>query len=219
MKKLNTELQRLYGPAPVGQTRAICLTFSKLADDGEAGHWDRLCTVANALQAKLALPAPAVSISGSGAFGLWLSLETPAPVTQAREFMEQLCAAYCPEMKLAADAARYPAALPPYLDAGSGTWAAFIHPGMGASFAGEPGLDMQPPESGQVGLLEKLESIGAAQFAQALAALRPSARGALQPAPVAGAAQEGLLLKDATLEDIVAFLHARNIEPTFRFLK
>jgi hypothetical protein len=29
---------------------------------------------------------------------------------------------------------------------------------------------------------------------------------------------EGLLLKDATLEDIVRFLQAKHIEPTFRFL-
>jgi hypothetical protein len=28
---------------------------------------------------------------------------------------------------------------------------------------------------------------------------------------------QGLLLKDATLEDIVKFLHTKNIEPTFRF--
>jgi hypothetical protein len=30
-------------------------------------------------------------------------------------------------------------------------------------------------------------------------------------------APKGLLLKDATLEDIVRHLHAKNIEPTFRF--
>jgi hypothetical protein len=30
--------------------------------------------------------------------------------------------------------------------------------------------------------------------------------------------QDGLLLRDATLDDIVRFLHARGIEPTFRFI-
>jgi hypothetical protein len=30
--------------------------------------------------------------------------------------------------------------------------------------------------------------------------------------------RRGLLLKDATLEDIVRHLHGQNIEPTFRFL-
>jgi hypothetical protein len=29
---------------------------------------------------------------------------------------------------------------------------------------------------------------------------------------------DGLLLKDATLEDIVRFLHSKNIEPTFRHI-
>ena len=38
------------------------------------------------------------------------------------------------------------------------------------------------------------------------------------PLPVPAAVPHGLLLKDATLEDIIACLHARNIEPTFRHL-
>ena len=39
------------------------------------------------------------------------------------------------------------------------------------------------------------------------------------PAPVAAAGNpDTLLLKDATLEDIVRHLHALNIEPTFRHL-
>jgi hypothetical protein len=101
-----------------------------------------------------------------------------------------------------------PPVLPPRLNPASGKWSAFIHPGMGASFAGDEGLEMQPPEAGQVALLESLESASPAQFAQALARLRPQ-----------GPAAEGLLLKDATLEDIVRHLHAKNIEPTFRFLK
>jgi NADPH-dependent ferric siderophore reductase len=98
--------------------------------------------------------------------------------------------------------------LPPQLNQASGKWAAFIHPGMGASFAGDEGLEMPPPEAGQVALLEGLESATPAQFAHALARLRPQGRAA-----------EGLLLRDATLEDIVKHLHSKNIEPTFRFLK
>jgi hypothetical protein len=35
---------------------------------------------------------------------------------------------------------------------------------------------------------------------------------------VAGAVADTLLLRDATLEDIVRFLHAKQIEPTFRHL-
>ena len=202
MTKLNEELKRLYQGAPEGATRCMALTFRRQPDDGEAGHWERLCEVANALQSELGWPAPAVSISGDGAYGLWLSLEQAVPLAQAHELARLLSARYCP----GADSA--PPPLPPHLNQASGKWAAFIHPRRGASFAGDEGLEMQPPEAGQVALLEGLESIGAAAFAQALGQLQPQSR-----------ATEGLLLKDATLEDIVKFLHSKNIEPTFRFLK
>jgi len=222
MQKLNAELSRLYLAPPDGGTRSICLSFRKLAGDGEAGHWERLCTVANALQAELGLPAPAVSISGDGAFGLWLSLETPVTAAQAQEFARLVG----PDGGAEAGAGVAAGSLPPFLNQSSGKWAAFIHPGMGVSFAGDEGLDMQPPEAGQVALLEGLESIAPAQFAQALDQLRHSAGAAAQPAqraPASGTAAsapaDGLLLKDATLEDIVNFLHSKNIEPTFRFLK
>ena len=51
-------------------------------------------------------------------------------------------------------------------------------------------------------------------------AVVPAAGTSPDSAPVAQpvAASEGLLLKDATLEDIVRFLHSKNIEPTFRHL-
>jgi hypothetical protein len=222
MQKLNAELSRLYlAPSGAG-TRSICLSFRKLAGDGEAGHWERLCTVANALQAELGLPAPAVSISGAGAFGLWLSLEQPVTAAQAQEFARLVGAVAGAE----AEAGVGPGTLPPFLNQASGKWAAFIHPGMGVSFAGDEGLDIQPPEAGQVALLEGLESIAPAQFAQALDQLRQSAGSAAptaqQTVAVSTAASvpaAGLLLKDATLEDIVNFLHSKNIEPTFRFLK
>ena len=116
-------------------------------------------------------------------------------------------------------------ALPPSLQP-SGKWAAFIHPSMGAAFVDEPGLDMPPPPAAQLGFLESLRSITPGQFAQALAKLQGHAGLAdtvPAPAPVAAplpagksVPQPGLLLQDATLEDIVRWLHARDIEPTFR---
>jgi hypothetical protein len=72
-----------------------------------------------------------------------------------------------------------------------------------------------------VGFLEGLHSIDAEQFAHALDSLRQKQSPKPAPAPAAAPARSpatGLLLKDATLEDIVAFLHAKNIEPTFRHL-
>ena len=245
MEKLISELRRLYLPAdaPAGDTlarhlrgeetlavsladgeglsRAVLIPFRKTGEGGE--HWTRLCAVANALQQDLGLPAPAVSISGDGAYGLWLSLEQPVPALQLAEFAALLGAAYVPDAELAG-AACGPVELPPCLHRATGKWAAFIHPGMGASFADEAGLDMAPPAAGQAAFLEGLDSIGAEAFRQALGKLRPAPAVPAEPASAAssaGAARpvaEGLLLKDATLEDIVAYLHSKNIEPTFRHL-
>jgi len=234
VQKLIAELTRLYLPSALppevlaqrlqgmaghplslaaddGRIRTLLIPFRKMADSGEAGHWTLLCTVANALQTELGLPAPAVCISGADGFGLWLSLETAVPPALARQFLALLRTAYFPDIDLPADTAL--ADLPPFLNPASGLWAAFIHPGLGASFADESGLDMAPPFAGQAALLEGLQSVSPAQFQHAMTLLQPSSTAAPQPAPLAPG---GLLLKDATLEDIVSHLHSMNIEPTFR---
>jgi hypothetical protein len=245
MEKLISELIRLYllpgspaaqalaqrgegrACAPVdlasdGLTRAIVLPFRRAAGE-DAHHWDRLCTVANALQADFGFPAPAVSVASAGGYVLWLSLAVPVAVGDARRFVDGLARLWPDTLPPAGDIVGAPVELPPCLDAATGRWAAFIHPGMGASFADESGLEMAPPAPGQVAFLDGLESIGADQFQAALARLAP----ATSPAPVQstvaspprdGSRADGLLLKDATLDDIVRHLHARNIEPTFRFL-
>jgi hypothetical protein len=236
VQKLIAELTRLYLPSalppdvlelrlqgknsrPVslaagdGRIRTLLIPFRKMADGDEAGHWSLLCTVANALQTQLGLPAPAVSISGADGYGLWLSLEAAVSPTLARQFQQLLRTAYCPDIGLADDAALVD--LPPFFNPASGMWAAFIHPGLGASFADESGLDMAPPFAGQAALLEGLQSIGPAQLQHALNVLQPAPDAAPTPA---APLSPGLLLKDATLEDIVNHLHSKNIEPTFRHL-
>ena len=209
-----------------GLARALVLEFG--GKGGGEAHWSALCTIANAVQHELDLPAPAVSISGT-AFQLWLSLATPVPAAQARQFVQLLRSTFLPASTdiLAVAPPDYvaQAALPPCLQP-SGKWAAFIHPSMGAAFVDEPGLDMPPPPAAQLGFLESLRSINPAQFAQALAKLQGHAGlvdAVPAPVPVAAAlpsvtsaTASGLLLQDATLEDIVRWLHARHIEPTFR---
>lgn len=232
MEKLIAQLHRLYlmpgaDPAGLGEhllgretiatplasadghTRAIVIDFPRAAED-ETRHWSRLCEVANTLQEQLGFPAPAVSITGADAFRLWLSLRDPVPLALVRRFLSQLRAQYCPELPLHAAVT---VELPPCLHRATGKWAAFIHPGMGASFAGEAGLEVAPPAAAQLAFLEGLESISAAQFETALVATRQAA--ATTPAPVTALA-DGLLLKDASLEDIVRHLHALGIEPSFR---
>lgn len=245
MQKLISELTRLYLPAntlspevlelqllgqttrPIslvtdnGLTRAMVIAFRKMADSEEAQHWTLLCAAANALQVQLGLPAPAVSISGADGYGLWLSLEVPAPTAQIQKFLELLRKACFPSVELRPDAASAPVELPPCLHASTGKWAAFIHPGLGASFADEAGLEMAPPFAGQAALLESLQSISEAQFLRAMKLLEQShglAPMTSAPVPERASARDGLLLKDATLEDIVSYLHSKNIEPTFRHL-
>lgn len=206
-----------------GRTRAIAIPFRPVAGGLEAQHWTQLCDVANALQSELGLPAPAVSISGDSGYGLWLSLAAPVPEALAQQFAAQLWAKYLPDAPPPSGAALE---LPPCLHHSTGKWAAFINPGLGASFAEESGLEMPPPAAGQAALLDSLHSISEAQFAHALKLLQPvspAAQAAVTapapaPATAPAAIEDGLLLKDATLEDIVALLHSRNIEPTFRHL-
>ena len=206
---------------PDGLTRVLLIAFHGAAAGKGEQHWSALCEVAHAMQATLELPAPAVSISGgdgNGGYGLWLSLETPVPVAQAREFSALLLGAYSPDI----DGQNVSVAeLPPCLQAASGKWAAFINPGMGASFAEEPALDMAPPLDAQAAFLDGLRSISAAQFARAFEMLRRQqgeAQPSHPPAQDVISAPAGLLLKDATLEDIVRHLHSKNIEPTLRHL-
>ena len=204
-----------------GTTRALLLDFRKAGDEQ---HWTRLCDVANALQTELGLPAPAVSVSGGDSYGLWLSLASPIPVAQARQFLALLHKAYFEDEEI--DLGRTVVEIPPCLHQATGLWAAFINPGMGASFAEELGLEMQPPVAAQAAFLEGLQSIGDADYAKALALLQQKHAAPPVPAAAPRAAtintntigQEGLLLKDATLEDIVRHLHSMNIEPTFRHL-
>ena len=207
--------------SPAGLGRAIVLDFSAGGAARGEQQWRALCCIANAVRDSLDLAAPAVSISGHG-FQLWLSLAAPVAAADIAEFAGLLHAAYLPDDKDKGNGLLVTRVeLPPGRQAG-GKWAAFIHPGMGASFADEPALEMAPPVGAQVGFLEGLRSIGAAEFSQALAALRgrqsPAAVVAEQAPAPAPAANDGLLLKDATLEDIVRHLHARRIEPTFRHL-
>ncbi|EEF22110.1 conserved hypothetical protein, partial [Ricinus communis] len=106
MDKLLSELTRLYllpdspaaqtGPGPAadlvsaaGFTRAIAIPFRK-APGEDAQHWERLCAVANGLQADFGFPAPAVSVASTGGFMLWLSLAAPVPVADARRFVAGL---------------------------------------------------------------------------------------------------------------------------------
>ena len=201
-----------------GLARALVIEFRRLPDDG---HWSQLCETANALQTELGLPAPAVSVSGGDSYGLWLSLETPVPVARLRQLKALLHQAYFAQQDIDLD--NTSVELPPCRHQAGGLWAAFINPGIGASFADDLGLDMPPPVGAQTAFLEGLRGITGKELAHALEVLgNRLGAGTETPRTTASApasAPTGLLLKDATIEEIARHLHERNIEPTFRFLK
>jgi hypothetical protein len=198
---------------PAGMARALVLEFHKTGDDA---HWQRLCEVANALQQDLGLPAPAVSVSGGSSYGLWLSFDTAMPLARLRQFHALLHQAYFEDEKV--DFGKTVVEPPPCLHRATGLWAAFINPGMGASFADELGLEMAPPISAQAAFLDGLRAITAEEFTHALARLQQRHQAAPVVTTATPATPEGVLLKDATLEQIIALLHERNIEPSFRHL-
>jgi len=231
MEKLFAQLARLYlmpGPPHTGQdahgrvplvsddglSRAVVIDFPKLRGSEPDQHWQNLCTVANTLQERFGYPAPAVSIDGATGYRLWLSLAEPTPEGDVRRFVAMLRERHFPDLELAISEQ---VQLPPALNTTSGKWAAFIHPGMGASFAEEAGLEIEPPVHAQLAFLEGLESIDKATFLDALVSLKQNDAMAEAP-PAAPPLAAELLLKDATLEDIVRHLHAMHIEPTFRHL-
>lgn len=183
MKRLQTEIQRLYltptdEPARV---RAAVLEVATPAD------WEALGQVWRGVQADLALPAPAIAVSGTDGYQLWFSFAQALPAARALALLEGLRQRYLAALPLKrvklwpSDAPLQP---PPRL-AQAGQWAAFLAPDLAPVFADEPWLDTPPNEEGQADLLQRLRSIKAEELQDALAQL---GRVEQEAAPLAPAA-------------------------------
>jgi hypothetical protein len=204
MNRLQSEWQRLYlahspesaphtpstpcaTDSPDGRVRALVLELGRPAD------WDALLAVWQGVQADLALPAPAIAVSGTDAYQLWFSVAQAVPVAQAAAFLEGLRQRHLadvaphrigmlPAPVPAASAPPAPHSLPPTLQVPvqqpNGHWSAFVTADLARIFAGEPWLDLPPNELAQADLLSRMVSIPLADFERACAQLRPS-----QPAP------------------------------------
>ncbi|MBB4842217.1 hypothetical protein HNP55_000712 [Paucibacter oligotrophus] len=183
MKRLQTEIQRLYltlteEPARV---RAAVLEVATPAD------WEALGQVWRGVQADLALPAPAIAVSGTDGYQLWFSFAQALPAARALALLEGLRQRYLPALpakRLKLWPSESPLLPPPRL-AQTGQWAAFLAPDLAPVFADEPWLDTPPNEEGQADLLQRLRSIKAEELQEALAQL-----GQVEPeaAPLAPAA-------------------------------
>lgn len=181
MSRLANERQRLYAQPDdsPGMVRAMLVGLRSGRD------WDAVQSLLQGLQDELELPAPAVSVSVTEGFLVWLSLAEPVSLQVATDFLNGLQRRYLAEVpgqrcKLHPVAA---GELPdvPSLDETSGLWSAFIDPGMGSMFRDGTGLDIPPNPDRQADMLAALRPIGRAEFAQALARLLPSG----EPASVA----------------------------------
>lgn len=181
MNRLQTELHRLYLPAPGaqhedGRVRALVMELAR------PPSWELLSTVWQGVQAELELPAPAIAVSGLDGLQLWFSLAEPIASMQAQAFLEALRVRFLPGV----DARRVrlmlaPGASVPALQEETGNWSAFVAADLAPIFSETPWLDIPPNEEGQASLLRGLSMIKPAAFDEALKRLAPPARSADLP--------------------------------------
>jgi hypothetical protein len=193
MTRLPAEFDRLYRAEPgapfvdaQGRVRAALLEVV------QPTGWTALSPLWQGVQAELALPAPAIAVSGLDAIQLWFSLEAPIDAQEAHEFLAALRVRFLSEVpaariRLWPDAAppSRPLASVPALQASTGNWSAFVSPDLIGVFSDTPWLDIEPGDEGQAALLRPLRSIAPAPFAAALAQLRASASARDAQAPAA----------------------------------
>lgn len=204
MNRLQSELHRLYllhdgDEGAGGQVRAMALALARPAD------WSALSVVWQGVQADLALPAPAIAVSGVDAYQLWFSLAASVPVAQAQVFLEALRQRYLGDVapqrvRLMPWLPSTPAHQVPALQEATGYWSAFVAPDLASIFADGPWLDRQPNADGQADLLCRLQSIQPAAWEAALDVLLPSVVPLKQGAMANPAATSGVVLSGAGLD-------------------
>ncbi|CAN5136548.1 hypothetical protein BH11PSE9_BH11PSE9_02690 [soil metagenome] len=210
MNRLQSELRRLYGPAAATpgddsaapaplidsnhKVRAMVMELKAPAS------WEVLGRVWHGVQAELALPAPAIAVSGTDGLQLWFSVDEAMAVPQAHALLEALRLRFLPEVDsrrialwpaVAASSSRQGlhARPVPALQPQTGNWSAFVAPDLAAVFADTPWLDIPPGEEGQAALLRGLAVMKLADFDAALGPLAPpAAQSSGETAKVAAAA-------------------------------
>jgi len=184
--RLQSEWQRLYLPRTdadadanaEGHVRAMVLTLSAPAD------WAALSAVWQAVQADLALPAPAIAVNGSDGYQLWFSLDQAVPAHEAQAFLEALRQGHLSHIAPARIGlwTVWPADKAPGQQVQAEQWSAFLAPDLAPMFADTPWLDIPPSPEGQADLLVRLRSIQPAAWQTALTLVQPHAPLPTQPA-------------------------------------
>ncbi|NML44163.1 hypothetical protein HHL11_10410 [Ramlibacter sp. G-1-2-2] len=168
MSRLQAEQQRLYEPGP----RALVLSATT--------GWDRLGALWQGVQAGLALPAPAIAVSGSAGYQLWFSTAEPLAQARALEFLDALRQRYLADVPRDRVSMTIGPPLPPF-EAAPDQWSAFVASDLAALFSDEPWLDIPPGAEAQAELLSRLKSMKTEDVERVLAA--PAAPAANTQAP------------------------------------
>lgn len=173
MNPLETEFRRLYliddvstvAPSLMtsdGRVRAMVIELARPAD------WSVVSTIWQRVQSDLALPPPAIAVTGNDGYQLWFSLAEPVTAAEASFFLESLrqrfLSGIVPERISMLPTETRHAQLVPALQPSTGLWSAFVAPDLAAIFADSPGLDMSPRVEAQAHVLAPLESIKASAF-------------------------------------------------------
>ncbi len=209
MNRLQSELHRLYlvhdgavdGDGPV---RAMVLELARPAD------WHALSAMWKGVQTDLALPAPAIAVSGIDGYQLWFSLTASVPVAQAQAFLEALRERYLGDVapqrvRLMPSLPLMPVKMVPALQEETGHWSAFVTQDLASIFAEEPWLDRQPGVDGQADILCRLQSIQPAAWESALSLLQPAGV-PVNRSPVANLAVTGSVAASGDEQDPKRFL-------------
>ncbi len=166
-----------------GQVRALVLALGQPAD------WSLVAAVWQGVQADWAWPAPAIAVSGDGAYQLWFSLAQAMPAAQARAVLDALCMRYLAKVQAArlslwpmADASspsgwRHADPVPACMPQGE-CWSAFVAPDLAPVFADTPWLDIPPSLDGQADLLSRHKPIALTDLQGILVRIAPVASGA-----------------------------------------
>ncbi len=193
---------------PEGAVRALVIEL-------DSGLWTQAAQLYEAVQAELDLPAPAVSVSGGKAYGLWFSFATPVLLSRAEAFAEGLRQRYLAEVP-PARLTLHPRAplqlVPAHL--GEGRWSAFIDASLGSMFVDEPWLEMAPSPHKQAELLAGQAGIKPDALERALSLLpTPSA---VAPAGTAAADRQTPAVHHEPVGFLLAVMNDDSVETGLR---
>lgn len=234
MDELIAELRRLYFPDAAGTLASSMggegegeAKLDLVDADGrvralvieiDSGFWAQAAHLYEDVQAELDLPAPALSVSGGTAYGLWFAFAEPPPLAQVEAFAEGLRQRYLSELP-ATRLTLHPRAPLTLVPARHGErWSAYIDASLGSMFVDEPWLAMAPSPQKQAELLAGHSAIKPDAFERVLGILQPAEAAAAKPSDAAPGAPalQGQPRHDEPVSFLLAIMNDASVETALR---